>query len=67
MNDFTKEELVEMSVGIAWWLEGDCCEFNSKLIDKLQSMIENYCEHESAHIDYNHQALRCNQCEKIVE
>jgi hypothetical protein len=50
MNNFTKEELeiiVECVKGFAWDCESHIdrvCELKTK----LQSMIDNYCEHESA-------------------
>lgn len=51
MNDFTKEELELMADSLYFnerehHLENDIPEKSQKLIDKLQSMIENYCEHD---------------------
>jgi hypothetical protein len=79
MNDFTKEELEELIQGITWWLDGDACDFNEKLIEKIQSMIENYCEHDRKHYDikiYEHDNKKsdstvkiiceCLKCEKIL-
>jgi hypothetical protein len=41
MNDFTKEELEDISYAI------EMASLNNfSLKDKLESMIENYCEHE---------------------
>lgn len=40
MNEFTKEELQQISEG----LKADCT-YNSTLLNKIQSMIINYCEH----------------------
>ncbi len=72
MNDFTKEELniifywaidrVE-SVGIDFFRE----EGHDVLYKKIESMIENYCDHESCDIDYDYQPLRCRKCKDIVE
>ena len=54
MNDFTKEELTRIAVwedlhasgeGIAWPVMGTK-KANKELINKIQSMIDNYCEHE---------------------
>ncbi len=46
MNDFTKEELIEILEGLdAWYLEHS----PFKIGEKIQSMIDNYkepCEHE---------------------
>ena len=69
MNDFTKEELQYIS---------DCVDFglmdkarNDKFIDldeKIQSMIDNYCEHEwesgcSSH-DCHAECVWCPKCKK---
>ena len=45
MNDFTKEELSDLQYALVEY--GECESTNvTKLSDKLQSMIENYCEHD---------------------
>lgn len=51
MNDFTKEELKEIKDGLRLSLEQPHCDSTwakdtRALKDKIQSMIENYCEHE---------------------
>ncbi len=46
MNDFTKEELERILEGVTWWLDGDSDLYSEVLINKIQSMIDNYCEHE---------------------
>ena len=51
MNDFTKEELENIIDGVNLLIStGSCdCEWNNKIKSlriKLQSMIDNYCEHE---------------------
>ena len=68
MNDFTKEELEQ----IKSWADlirkmATDVSVHRSLLKKLEIMIDNYCEHESARIDYDHQALRCNKCLEIVE
>ena len=47
MNDFTKEELEDIENGLGW-----LCEHNpfhtveiGKLMSKVKSMIDNYCEY----------------------
>lgn len=45
MNDFTKEELTRILEGVSWWLDGDQYLPSLALIEKIQSMIDNYCEH----------------------
>lgn len=46
MNDFTKEELERILEGVTWWLDGDSALYSAQLIDKIQFLIDNYCEHE---------------------
>jgi len=63
MNDFTKEELIDiydalMDTSIAIYED---------LPSKVQSMIDNYCEHELCDIDYDYQPLRCRSCKEVVE
>ncbi len=62
MNDFTKEELEE----IYYRLENA----PQELEDKIQSMIENYCEHEYIEsinhcIDCGVSEYRCNKCSHV--
>ncbi len=47
MNDFTKEELERILEGVSWWLDGDTAIYSESLINKIQSMIDNYCEHKN--------------------
>lgn len=45
MNDFTKEELEELLDAIGWKDgEGQATELTLFLEEKLNSMIDNYCE-----------------------
>ncbi len=53
MNDFTKAELIKINEV----LERDSWELFTDLQSKIQSMIDNYCEHENAGQDYS-----CNRC-----
>lgn len=51
MNDFTKEELKDIKNGIEFLLQEDHCDSGytieiRSLEDKIQFMIDNYCEHE---------------------
>lgn len=72
MNDFTKEDLNHIANGLV--LIGEKCSMEmelreklSLLINKVESMIDKYCEHELCSIDYSHQAIRCHKCKDIVE
>jgi hypothetical protein len=59
MNDFTKEELSDLEYALVEY--GECESTNvTKLSDKLQSMIENYCEHENSGEGYN--CTECRDC-----
>ena len=44
MNDLTKEEL-ECIFEEVNHLDADRCEFTTNLLNKIQFMIDNYCEH----------------------
>ena len=63
MNDFTKDEL-ETLFTVMDDNKNDCGH-DDELIDKLQSLIENYCEHEWRTSGYD--ALYCPKCENHVE
>lgn len=61
MNDFTREELkllIEALEG-AWGVSSD-----NHLYSKIQSMIDDYCEHEntgsSSDVDYVYFCRQCN-------
>lgn len=56
MNDFTKEELIELSLTLKWY-DFD----NIDIIEKIQAMIDNYCEHTNSNISFN-----CEDCELIL-
>lgn len=45
MNDFTKEELEELRASRCYHLD-DSFPADDKLFMKIESMIDNYCEHE---------------------
>ena len=65
MNDFTKEELERILDGVTWWLDSDNALYSEALVNKLQSMIDNYCEHEFViyNKEYNH--VECIKCGNI--
>lgn len=73
MNDFTKEELQEISDLIHF----DIAEYgqqSSKSVNiliplacKIQSMIDNYCEHEFYMVGCGHTAsAQCNKCGQLA-
>ena len=66
MNDFTKEEL-EYLFRKFMLTNGD--DFEHNLEAKLQSLIDNYCEHELKQLsrnDQNKRQISCMKCGCIV-
>lgn len=57
MNDFTKEELEHLLFA---YKESNISAVKG-LADKLQSMIDNYCEHDYRHMG-NNNWLHCIKC-----
>lgn len=66
MNDFTKEELEVILEGSVWWLEGDNELYSEELINKIQSMIDNYCEHASIQYYDDIPVDVCNNCHMVI-
>ena len=58
MNEFTKDELCILfkCVRLSERDYGECSDLDNVKF-KIQSMIDNYCEHENAGQDYS-----CNRC-----
>ncbi|HAT1745435.1 TPA: hypothetical protein I8Z16_001726 [Legionella pneumophila] len=68
MNDFTKEELNEIRVALVVYGLGEC---GSILYSKIQSLIDNYCEHEEKETIQTSFAKsvfenRCKKCRRYV-
>ena len=74
MNDFTKEELESFFLALTE-IEKDpffmrkipiipACWWEDKLINKLKSMIDNYCEHTHLIECADCEILRCGFCKK---
>lgn len=61
MNDFTKEELQHLHDAVR---EYDCTDWQDDLAEKLQSMIDNYCEHEKMEFDGDVYGYSCKKCEE---
>lgn len=59
MNDFTKEELKKIYKN----LEGDASNDHAGelIVDKIQSMIDNYCEHKKSICSFI-----CEECDKLI-
>lgn len=64
MNEFTKEELEQLKCSYRHYCSErpyeDWYETSKKLYSKIQSMIDNYCEHKNTSCDCE---LRCHDCE----
>ena len=70
MNDFTKEELEKLLMWSVHRAEDIgtveyCREGSGLLFDKIQSMIDNYCEHDP-YGDFHECGDRCRKCGVIV-
>ncbi len=72
MNDFSKDELIDLKYGIDKIIAIGSCDssWNKDMRDleqKLKSMIENYCEHKDCRsisdIDY---VLVCCACDELI-
>ena len=59
MNEFTKEELLELKDGLSY-LNG----FSFSIYSKIQSMIDNYCEHEFSILPAPYFLMMCAKCDK---
>lgn len=66
MNDFTKEELLEL-IGWADYCVGSslCYTETEPLYKKIQSMIDNYCEHDYNEKSVELHAKQCCKCQKV--
>ena len=72
MNDFTKDELDICREGISWLIESHSKEYGEKevalwfpLMNKIKSLIANYCEHESK-INIGEAPMICQKCGKVT-
>jgi hypothetical protein len=70
MNDFTKEELeiihLDMTVYAKRWYPLKEAQNHQDLRDKLQSMIDNYCEHDGK-IGKDYPGEKCMKCRRMWE
>lgn len=60
MNDFTKDELEEIIGSLEY---SDVC-ISESIFLKIQSLIDNYCEHEGkpAYFDSPVPTMKCDKC-----
>ncbi len=65
MNDFTKEELEEIVESFDWIESETSWDWKHPLRNKIQSMIDNYCEHTwFFYLSSNGSRLKCHKCDK---
>lgn len=75
MNDFTKEELEELLISLSCrfsrqlgYESKEHLLFTHNLENKIQSMIDNYCEHEWAfYFSSDGSDVKCMKCEKKLD
>ena len=69
MNDFTKYELQSLlwAVGYVRERTNNCGDTMRALKPKLQSLIDNYCEHPEANSCFACGALECKKCERYYQ
>lgn len=68
MNDFTKEELqeiVDMVNDIHNGSQGHGLSLHFDLRDKIQSMIDNYCDHSLSNSNHDYEVEQCCKCGKL--
>lgn len=66
MNDFTKKELLQILNCIGWFHEARPG-MEKELEDKIQSMIDNYCNHEWRKGVHLFNDIYCTKCSKHFE
>lgn len=67
MNDFTKKELIALEDAMENMLVLHPTQNGrSPLKEKIESMIDNYCEHEIGVPDYTPRVI-CNDCRKHLK
>lgn len=64
MNDFTKDELYQLSKAMEARL-AFLSASESPLYNKIQSLIENYCEHSESEVDHNYEVEKCKKCGRL--
>lgn len=68
MNDFTKKELTMIARALVATYSNPKVSLNKPemdLVNKVESMIDNYCEHEDKHYDENRNFYMCVKCEAV--
>lgn len=69
MNNFTKEELMHLKACVSCtWLTGyaPSAQICDELHSKLQSLIDNYCEHKEQQFYGDVAVGECNNCHMVI-
>lgn len=69
MNDFTKEELQEVKRCVKYMINGVVTPYSSLTLainKKIQSLINNYCEHLNRQYYDKIDSHECNDCKKVI-
>jgi hypothetical protein len=71
MNDFTKEELQDLLTALDYsgWVTKMNCKNTPSLISKIQSMVDNYCDHKHSQLTSNSEYgifVKCVKCKKVI-
>lgn len=70
MNNFTKEELENLNIMLKR-VQKDCYTYEFHLLDslscKIQSMIDNYCEHECEHESDGYDYFKIGEDELLMD
>ena len=70
MNDLTKEELQEIKRCINYMIKGGVTPYSSLTLQikkKIQSIIDNYCDHKPLWEKPNHVIFYHQLCKKVLE
>ena len=65
MNNFTKEELEILHIGLSLQRSNQGKQMFPELKEKLESMIQNYCQHKSTNFDDG--IYYCDDCGVCVD
>lgn len=65
MNDFTKEELKKIKLSLSYEYDRDGLVSTANLKSRIQSMIDNYCEHEWSRKPSG--LMTCKNCELVYQ
>lgn len=72
MNDFTEEELEDLHLIYRTFCTDDGTQamrqltnLETGILNKIQSMIDNYCEHSESEANHNYEVEKCKKCGRL--